>query len=167
MGKMGGYELNVSSDIDLIFVFPEAGDTNGKRPKSNVEFFTKVGQKTILNDITAEGQVFRVDMRLRPDGDSGVLVLSEAALERICRSRARMGTLVLGLGRIISPGINDITSLVRPFVYRKYLDFDAYEGMFLAQPNPPRSQQKKACKTTLNWELAAYVRLNSLPKCFN
>ena len=132
MGKMGGYELNVSSDIDLIFVFPEAGDTNGKRPKSNVEFFTKVGQKTIslLNDITAEGQVFRVDMRLRPDGDSGALVLSEAALERYLITQGREWERYAWIkGRIISPGINDITSLVRPFVYRKYLDFDAYEGM--------------------------------------
>ena len=132
MGKMGGYELNVSSDIDLIFVFPEAGDTNGKRPKSNVEFFTKVGQKTIslLNDITAEGQVFRVDMRLRPDGDSGALVLSEAALERYLITQGREWERYAWIkGRIISPGNNDITSLVRPFVYRKYLDFDAYEGM--------------------------------------
>ena len=79
MGKAGGYELNVSSDIDLIFIYPESGDTDGRRERGNQEFFTKVGQKLIalLNDITADGQVFRVDMRLRPDGDSGALVLSE------------------------------------------------------------------------------------------
>ena len=71
MGKAGGYELNVSSDIDLIFVYPEAGETDGRRPRDNQEFFTKVGRKLIalLNDTTADGQVFRVDMRLRPDGD--------------------------------------------------------------------------------------------------
>ena len=132
MGKMGGYELNVSSDIDLIFVFPEAGDTDGKRSKSNVEFFTKVGQKIIslVGDITAEGQVFRVDMRLRPDGDAGALVLSESALERYLITQGREWERYAWIkGRVISPGKNDIASLVRPFVYRKYLDFDAYEGM--------------------------------------
>ena len=132
MGKMGGYELNVSSDIDLIFVFPEAGDTDGKRSKSNVEFFTKVGQKIIslVGDITNEGQVFRVDMRLRPDGDAGALVLSEAALERYLITQGREWERYAWIkGRVISPGNNDIASLVRPFVYRKYLDFDAYEGM--------------------------------------
>ena len=132
MGKMGGYELNVSSDIDLIFVFPESGETNGKRPRSNVEFFTKVGQKVIalLNDFTAEGQVFRVDMRLRPDGDSGALVLSESALERYLITQGREWERYAWIkGRVITPGANDLANLVRPFVYRKYLDFDAYEGM--------------------------------------
>ena len=91
MGKAGGYELNVSSDIDLIFIYPESGDTNGKRERSNQEFFTKVGQKLIslLNDITDEGQVFRVDMRLRPDGDAGHLVLSETALEQYLIQQGR------------------------------------------------------------------------------
>ncbi|QJQ52364.1 MULTISPECIES: bifunctional [glutamate--ammonia ligase]-adenylyl-L-tyrosine phosphorylase/[glutamate--ammonia-ligase] adenylyltransferase [Vitreoscilla] len=132
MGKMGGYELNVSSDIDLIFVFPESGETEGKRPRSNVEFFTKVGQKIIalLNDLTAEGQVFRVDMRLRPDGESGALVLSESALERYLITQGREWERYAWIkGRIITAGKNDIANLVRPFVYRKYLDFDAYEGM--------------------------------------
>ena len=84
MGKAGGGELNVSSDIDLIFTYPEGGATNGRRERDNQEFFTKVGQKLIalLNDITPDGQVFRVDMRLRPDGDAGALVWSEAALEQ-------------------------------------------------------------------------------------
>ncbi len=93
MGKAGGYELNVSSDIDLIFIYPESGDTNGKRERSNQEFFTKVGQKLIslLNDITDEGQVFRVDMRLRPDGDAGPLVLSETALEQYLIQQGREG----------------------------------------------------------------------------
>ncbi|WP_156956470.1 bifunctional [glutamate--ammonia ligase]-adenylyl-L-tyrosine phosphorylase/[glutamate--ammonia-ligase] adenylyltransferase [Stenoxybacter acetivorans] len=132
MGKMGGYELNVSSDIDLIFVFPESGDTNGKREKSNQEFFTKVGQKLIalLNDSTGDGQVFRVDMRLRPDGDSGALVLSETALEQYLITQGREWERYAWIkGRVLTPYPNDITALVRPFVYRKYLDFNAYEAM--------------------------------------
>ncbi|MBS3935386.1 MAG: bifunctional glutamine synthetase adenylyltransferase/deadenyltransferase, partial [Sulfuritalea sp.] len=70
MGKLGGRELNVSSDIDLIFAYPEDGDTDGARSISNFEFFTRLGKALInaLADITADGQVFRVDMRLRPNG---------------------------------------------------------------------------------------------------
>ena len=132
MGKAGGYELNVSSDIDLIFVYPESGDTNGKRERSNQEFFTKVGQKliTLLNDITSDGQVFRVDMRLRPDGDSGALVVSETALEQYLITQGREWERYAWCkGRVVTPYPNDIKSLVRPFVFRKYLDFNAYEAM--------------------------------------
>ncbi|KLT72838.1 glutamine-synthetase adenylyltransferase [Neisseria arctica] len=132
MGKAGGYELNVSSDIDLIFIYPESGDTDGKRERSNQEFFTKVGQKLIslLNDITGDGQVFRVDMRLRPDGDSGALVLNETALEQYLITQGREWERYAWCkGRIVTPYPNDINALVRPFVFRKYLDFNAYEAM--------------------------------------
>ncbi len=132
MGKMGGYELNVSSDIDLIFTYPEAGDTTGPKVKSNQEFFTKVGQKliTLLHDITEEGQVFRVDMRLRPNGDSGALVLSETALEKYLITQGREWERYAWIkARVVTPGHNSIKSLVRPFVYRKYLDFDTYAAM--------------------------------------
>lgn len=132
MGKMGGYELNVSSDIDLIFVFPEAGNTDGKRQKSNQEFFTKVGQKIIalLNDITGDGQVFRVDMRLRPDGDSGALVINETALEHYLIQQGReWERYAWTKARLVTDYPNNIAALVRPFVYRKYLDFNAYDGM--------------------------------------
>jgi len=93
MGKLGGRELNVSSDIDLIFVYPEEGDSvgsgatagNGAAPRllSNHEYFTRLGRKLInaLADATEDGQVFRVDMRLRPNGDSGPLACSFDALE--------------------------------------------------------------------------------------
>ena len=87
MGKLGGRELNVSSDIDLIFVYPEEGDRaspgEARRPLSNHEYFTRLGRKLInaLADVTEDGQVFRVDMRLRPNGDSGPLACSFDALE--------------------------------------------------------------------------------------
>lgn len=132
MGKMGGYELNVSSDIDLIFVFPQAGETDGKRPKSNQEFFTKVGQKIIalLNNITGDGQVFRVDMRLRPDGDAGPLVINEVALEQYLITQGREWERYAWIkARIVTAHANDIAALVRPFVFRKYLDFNAYAAM--------------------------------------
>lgn len=132
MGKAGGYELNVSSDIDLIFVYPEAGETDGRRARENQEFFTKVGQKLIalLNDHTADGQVFRVDMRLRPDGDSGALVLSETALEQYLIQHGREWERYAWCkGRVVTPHPNGIQGLVRPFVFRKYLDYNAYEAM--------------------------------------
>ena len=132
MGKAGGYELNVSSDLDLIFTYPESGDTNGKRERSNQEFFTKVGQKLIalLNDHTADGQVFRVDMRLRPDGDSGALVASETALEQYLITQGREWERYAWCkARVVTPYANDIRALVRPFVFRKYLDYNAYHAM--------------------------------------
>ncbi|MGF6146988.1 Glutamate-ammonia-ligase adenylyltransferase [Kingella potus] len=132
MGKAGGYELNVSSDIDLIFVYPEAGETDGRRSRDNQEFFTKVGQKLIalLNDLTADGQVFRVDMRLRPDGDSGALVCSETALEQYLTAHGREWERYAWCkGRVLTPYPNGIKALVRPFVFRKYLDYGAYGAM--------------------------------------
>ncbi len=132
MGKAGGGELNVSSDIDLIFTYPESGYTNGKRERSNQEFFTKVGQKLIalLDEITEEGRVFRVDMRLRPDGDSGPLVLSETALEQYLLTQGREWERYAWCkARIVTPHDNHLKSLVRPFVFRKYMDYRAYDAM--------------------------------------
>lgn len=132
MGKAGGHELNVSSDIDLIFVYPENGHTNGKRQRSNQEFFVKVGQKLIalLHEMTADGQVFRVDMRLRPDGDSGALVLNETALEHYLSIHGREWERYAWCkARIITPYPHGLNELIRPFVFRKYLDFQAYEAM--------------------------------------
>ncbi|PSJ79450.1 bifunctional [glutamate--ammonia ligase]-adenylyl-L-tyrosine phosphorylase/[glutamate--ammonia-ligase] adenylyltransferase [Neisseria iguanae] len=132
MGKAGGYELNVSSDIDLIFVYPESGSTDGKRDLDNQAFFTRVGKKLIalLNDVTADGWVFRVDMRLRPDGGSGALVLSETALEQYLIQQGREWERYAWCkGRVVTPYPNDIKGLIRPFVFRKYLDYSAYSAM--------------------------------------
>ena len=91
MGKLGGRELNVSSDIDLIFVYPEDGDTDGARSISNFEYFTRLGRSLInaIADVTEDGQVFRVDMRLRPNGDSGPLVCSFDMLENYFVTQGR------------------------------------------------------------------------------
>lgn len=132
MGKMGGYELNVSSDIDLIFIYQEMGETTGRKQLSSQEYFTKVGKMIIslLNDSTAWNQVFRVDMRLRPDGDAGPLVLSETALEQYLVKHGRdWERYAWTKARVVTDYPNSIKSLVRPFVFRKYLDYNAYEGM--------------------------------------
>jgi len=83
MGKLGGGELNFSSDVDLVLLFPEHGETDGPHGVANEEFFTRLGQALVrlLETPTSEGFVLRVDLRLRPFGDSGPLVASFAAFE--------------------------------------------------------------------------------------
>jgi glutamate-ammonia-ligase adenylyltransferase len=136
MGKLGGGELNVSSDIDLIFVYPEDGETNGPRGISNHEFFTRMGRRLInlISELTASGYVFRVDMRLRPYGESGPLVMSFAALEEYLLSQGREWERYAWIkARVIAPADNpqiaDLSQLVQPFVFRKYLDFGAIDSM--------------------------------------
>ena len=136
MGKLGGGELNVSSDIDLIFVYPEDGETDGPRRIGNHEFFTRLGRKLIalINDLTGDGYVFRVDMRLRPYGDSGPLVMSFAALEEYLVSQGREWERYAWIkARVISPAsspaTDELEKLARPFVFRKYLDFGAFDSM--------------------------------------
>lgn len=136
MGKLGGGELNVSSDIDLIFVYPEDGETDGERKLSNHEFFTRLGRRLInlINELTADGYVFRVDMRLRPYGDSGPLVASFTALEEYLISQGRAWERYAWVkARVITvidkPTLAELTQLVQPFVYRKYLDFGAIDSM--------------------------------------
>ncbi len=132
LGKLGGQELNFSSDIDLIFAYPETGETVGvKRARSHQEFFLRLGQKliTALNQITADGFVFRVDMRLRPFGESGPLVTNFAAMEDYYQSHARdWERYALVKARTVVGDSSILTSL-RPFIYRRYLDFNAFESL--------------------------------------
>ncbi len=130
MGKLGGRELNVSSDIDLVFVYPEEGDLPGPRGLSYHEYFARVGRRVIglLDEVTAEGRVFRVDMRLRPWGDAGPLVTSFEALEQYFVTQGREWERYAWIkGRVVAGGsdasIRELGALVRPFVYRKYLDY--------------------------------------------
>jgi glutamate-ammonia-ligase adenylyltransferase len=136
MGKLGAVELNLSSDIDLIFGYPEGGETQGvKRPIDNQEFFIRLGQRLIkaLDPITVDGFVFRVDMRLRPYGSSGALVLSFNALEQYYQDQGRdweryamIKARVVGGDQVAGAQLLD---LLRPFVYRRYLDFSAIEAL--------------------------------------
>ena len=133
MGKLGGAELNVSSDIDLVFAFPEDGETTGPRVISNQEYFDKLGRQLIaaIGEPTDEGFVFRVDMRLRPYGDPGPLTCSFAFLEQYLLSQGREWERYAWLkGRALTGArARDLEELVRPFVFRKYLDYDAYANM--------------------------------------
>lgn len=136
MGKLGGQELNYSSDIDLIFVFPEKGQTEGgERSISNEEFFTKVGQllNQCLNATTADGFVFRVDMRLRPFGNSGALVHSFSAFEHYYQVHGRpWERYAMVKARAMTGKAEDIAeleSLLRPFIYRRYVDFTMLDAL--------------------------------------
>jgi glutamate-ammonia-ligase adenylyltransferase len=133
MGKLGGGELNVSSDVDLVFLYPEEGETDGARSLSNREFFERLGRRIIgaLHDATADGYVFRVDMRLRPYGDAGPLAVPFGALEQYLITQGRAWERYAWLkARPLTGDQHDaLDELIVPFVYRKYLDFDAYEGL--------------------------------------
>jgi glutamate-ammonia-ligase adenylyltransferase len=136
MGKLGGRELNVSSDIDLVFVHPEEGETAGPRALSNQEFFVRLGQRIIrtLADVTPEGFVFRVDMRLRPWGDSGALASSFDALEQYFVAHGREWERYAWIkARVVAGGdarmADGLERIVRPFVYRKYLDYGSIDAV--------------------------------------
>ena len=142
MGKLGGGELNVSSDIDLIFIYPEEGKTfggEGKRSIENHDFFNRLAKKIIasLDEMTADGFVFRVDMRLRPNGDSGALVCSLASFENYLVTQGREWERYAWIkARLINQNDNlqtvhadNLSRTARPFIFRKYLDFGAINAM--------------------------------------
>lgn len=148
MGKLGGGELNVSSDIDLVFVHPEAADP---------ERLERTGRKLIalLNDVTEDGFAFRVDMRLRPYGDSGALVSSFDALEAYFVSQGREWERYAWIkAHAVSGFESDIKSLkeiIRPFVFRKYLDYGTLEAM--------RRLHAEVRRDVARRELAEHVKL--------
>lgn len=136
MGKLGAHELNFSSDIDLIFAFPDGGQTNGeKKVLDNQEFFIRLGKQLIkvFNEVTADGFVFRVDMRLRPFGQSGALVLSFDAMEEYYVSHAREWERYAMIKANIAAGDKqaglELMEMLTPFVFRRYLDFGAYQAI--------------------------------------
>lgn len=136
MGKLGGRELNFSSDIDLIFFYPEQGETQGgRRSIENSVYFTRLAQALIaaLDETTADGQVFRVDMRLRPFGNSGPMVCSLAALEHYYQEQGRdWERYAMVKARVINQDAaaqSMFYGLIRPFVYRRYIDFSAIEAL--------------------------------------
>jgi glutamate-ammonia-ligase adenylyltransferase len=149
MGKLGGGELNVSSDIDLIFAYESEGETTqgqnkqsqNKQTISNQDFFTKLAKKLIsaLDEVTEDGFVFRVDMRLRPFGSEGVLVSNLDALEDYYQNSGREWERYAWIkGRAICPkpsprpslgSQGGVEKLLKPFIFRKYLDYGAFASM--------------------------------------
>ena len=135
MGKLGGGELNFSSDIDLVFLFADAGETDGTRVIDNEEYFNRLGRELIrlLDARTEDGFVYRVDMRLRPFGESGPLVVSLAALEDYLQQHGRDWERYAWIKARAVVGADAYRAanqeFVRPFVYRRYLDFGVFESL--------------------------------------
>jgi glutamate-ammonia-ligase adenylyltransferase len=138
MGKLGGFELNFSSDIDLIFLYPQDGDTDGARRLSAHEYFGRLVRQVIalLDERTADGFVFRIDTRLRPFGDSGPPVVSFAALESYLLQHGRdWERYAYVKARVVGPQpgddvIDDLyDNLIRPFVYRRYIDYGVFQSL--------------------------------------
>lgn len=135
MGKLGGRELNFSSDIDLVLLYVQGGETDGVRCLDNSEYFNRLGREMIrlLDARTEDGFVFRVDSRLRPFGDSGALVVSLAALEEYLQHHGRdweryawiKARAVVGAAAYAVAN----EDFIRPFVYRRYLDFGVFESL--------------------------------------
>ncbi|MBV8034211.1 bifunctional [glutamate--ammonia ligase]-adenylyl-L-tyrosine phosphorylase/[glutamate--ammonia-ligase] adenylyltransferase [Roseateles sp.] len=142
MGKLGARELNVSSDIDLIYVYEDEGATQGPRPTSAHEYFSAVAKRlyALIGDVTDDGQVFRVDLALRPNGKSGPPVVSLGMLEeyffvqgreweRFAWLKSRVVAPLSGPGAPGDARTLALRNLVTPFVYRRYLDYGVFEGL--------------------------------------
>jgi len=136
MGKLGANELNLSSDIDLIFVYPENGETQGAhRTLENQDFFIRLGKKLIqaLDNQTVDGFVFRVDMRLRPFGSAGPLAISFDAMEGYYQDHGReWERYAMIKARVVAgdkPSGDTLMQILRPFVYRKYIDFSVFDSL--------------------------------------
>jgi glutamate-ammonia-ligase adenylyltransferase len=155
MGKLGARELNLSSDIDLIFTFPSSGETDGRRALSNEQFFTRLCQKLVqaLNTRTVDGFVFRVDTRLRPFGDSGPLVANMDFMEEYYQSQAReWERYAMIKARVIAGDMASgeaLMEMLRPFVYRRYLDYGAIESLRGMKKAISESLRKKGMRDNI------------------
>nr|WP_200861759.1 bifunctional [glutamate--ammonia ligase]-adenylyl-L-tyrosine phosphorylase/[glutamate--ammonia-ligase] adenylyltransferase [Psychrobacter aquaticus] len=141
MGKLGAQELNLSSDIDLILVHQARGETNGDKTKGtrsidNKRFMTRLGQGVIklLDNKTADGFVFRVDMRLRPWGDGSDLAIHLSALQKYFSLHGRAWERFAWLkarvvGQIEQPFYDALQALIKPFVFRYYVDYSAFSAL--------------------------------------
>ncbi|EMH4163305.1 bifunctional [glutamate--ammonia ligase]-adenylyl-L-tyrosine phosphorylase/[glutamate--ammonia-ligase] adenylyltransferase [Pluralibacter gergoviae] len=137
MGKLGGGELNFSSDIDLIFAWPEHGATQGgRRELDNAQLFTRLGQRLIkvLDQATMDGFVYRVDMRLRPFGESGPLVLSFSALEDYYQEQGRdWERYAMVKAKVMGDSggayADELRAMLRPFIFRRYIDFSVIQSL--------------------------------------
>ena len=154
MGKLGARELNVSSDIDLIYVYEEDGQTDGAKPISAHEYFAQIAKSlyTLIGDTTEDGFVFRVDLALRPNGKSGPIAVSLAMLEEYLQVQGREWERFAWLkSRVVAPQRSvrngralALRSLVTHFVYRRYLDYSVFEGLRQLHAKVREEAQRRA-----------------------
>ena len=184
MGKLGGNELNYSSDIDLIFAYESAGETafepalidcrqphKNKSGIDNQEYFIKLGQKivTALDRMTKDGFVFRTDMRLRPNGDSGPLALSFSAMEHYYQTHGRDWERYALIKARVVAGDSDVGDrlllTLNPFIYRKYLDFSAFESIREMKSMIEREIKKKGVKQNIKLGWGGIREIEFLAQC--
>ena len=154
MGKLGARELNVSSDIDLVYVYEEDGQTDGAASVSAHEYFSAVAKRlyTLIGDVTEDGFVFRVDLALRPNGNSGPPVVSLAMLEEYFQVQGREWERFAWLkSRVVAPRSAvesgralPLRALVSAFVYRRYLDYGVFEGLRQLHRKVREAAQRRA-----------------------
>lgn len=163
MGKLGGYELNVSSDIDIICVYSSSGVTSGdsstQKSLDNGEFFRRCVQRIckLLGSVTADGFVYRVDTRLRPFGESGPLVMNFEGLENYYLTQARdWERYAMIKARPLcghADDIDEFEQMVQPFIYRRYMDYSAFESM--------RELKRKIALSLLQKQMVDNIKLGS------
>ncbi|WHO93304.1 bifunctional [glutamate--ammonia ligase]-adenylyl-L-tyrosine phosphorylase/[glutamate--ammonia-ligase] adenylyltransferase [Xanthomonas campestris] len=157
LGKLGGGELNFSSDVDLVYAYPQAGQSDGARPLAAEEYFARLGQQLakLLDETTADGFSHRVDLRLRPFGSAGRVALSFNGMDQYFQREGRDWERYAWLKARAVAG--DIAAgeawleTLRPFVYRRYLDFTALDGL-------------RDMKAAITAEVARHARLDDIKR---
>ena len=172
LGKLGGGELNLSSDIDVVFCFPQSGSSDGRRSLSNDQFFTRLARAVIasLADITEDGFCFRVDTRLRPFGDSGPLATSVAAMEQYYQREGRdWERYAMIKARPVAGDLAAAAALLeqlRPFVYRRYIDYGSVEALQEMHANVLEDARRKDRLDDIKRGPGGIREIEFLAQCF-
>jgi glutamate-ammonia-ligase adenylyltransferase len=172
LGKFGGGELNLSSDIDVIFCYPQPGTCDGRHGLANDQFFTRLARAVIssLSEITGEGFCFRVDTRLRPFGNSGPLTSSLASLEQYYQREGRdWERYALIKARPVAgdfeAGARFIAD-IRPFVYRRYIDYSSVEALQEMHANVQDDARRKDRLDDIKRGPGGIREIEFLAQCF-
>ena len=172
LGKFGGGELNLSSDIDVVFCFPQSGATDGRRSLSNDQFFTRLARAVIasLADITEDGFCFRVDTRLRPFGDSGPITTSLAAMEQYYQREGRdWERYAMIKARPVAGDLAAAAELLerlKPFVYRRYIDYGSVEALQEMHANVVEDARRKDRLDDIKRGPGGIREIEFLAQCF-
>lgn len=172
LGKFGGAELNLSSDIDVMFCYPRRGSCDGPRELENDRFFTRLARRVIasLSDLTEDGFCFRVDTRLRPFGDSGPLTSGMAALEQYYQREGRdWERYALVKARPVAGCLQAGAQLMenlRPFVYRRYIDYGAVEALQEMHANVVEDARRKDRADDIKRGSGGIREIEFLTQCF-
>ena len=172
MGKFGGGELNLSSDIDVMFCYPQSGECDGRRNIANDQYFTRLARAVIasLSEVTADGFCFRVDTRLRPFGDSGPLTSSTAAMEQYYQREGRdWERYALVKARPVAGDLASGAQLLenlRPFIYRRYIDFSSVESLQEMHANVREDARRKDRMDDIKRGPGGIREIEFLAQCF-